>query len=350
MSSSKIDIAYDKFICTIRIKGGNMETAEIRQSVDKLIGSVWAFATLSYAVETGIPEHLNEPRTIHYVSERTGVPPILVERIFDVLAALNLIQRHGEMFIADKGLLPLVSSPFKNYFLANLRTSHFESRHFIDSANKPESTIGWNFTEPAILQSLGTVSGATIDSSLKEMMLRLDGLAPCLQASSARFLDVGIGVGAISITMCRALPNLHVVGLDPQDAPLAEARRNIAAAGFTNRIELRKLGVEDMTDKEAFDFAFFNQSFMPDDVVRRGLDNIWQALHPGGWLLVPAMSIPGIDLQAALSRLRDTLWGGGARVPSQVQAMMTDAGFTPVSIIERPGAGTAKAVVGQRPA
>ena len=326
-----------------------METPEVRQAVDRLIGSVWAFSTLSYAAETGILEHLNEPRTISYVSEHTGVPLILVERILDVLAALNLVQHQGEMFIADKGLLPLVSPPFKKYFLANLRASNFESRHFIDSSNKPASSVGWNFTEPAILQSLGTVSGTTIDSSLKEMMSRLDGLAPRLQASSARFLDIGIGVGAISTAMCRALPNLHVVGLDPQDAPLAEAQRNIAAAGFTNRIELRKQGVEDMTDKEAFDFAFFPQSFMPDDVVKHGLANVWQALHPGGWLLVPAMSIPGIDLPAALSRLHDTLWGGGARVPSQVQAMMIEAGFNPVIIFERPGAGTSKAIVGRRP-
>src|SRR5512139_2207433 len=113
-----------------------METSEVRQIVEKLTGSVWAFAALSYAVETGILEQLNEPRTTAYISERTGVTPILTERIFDVLASLNLVQRQGEMFIADKGLVPLVSLPGKNYFLANLRSSRFQSHYFVETSQK----------------------------------------------------------------------------------------------------------------------------------------------------------------------------------------------------------------------
>jgi predicted O-methyltransferase YrrM len=327
-----------------------METAEVRQAVERLSGSVWAFSALDYAAETGMLEQLSEPRTMAYVSERTGVTPILVERIFDVLASLNLVQRQGEMFTADKGLIPLVSPPGKNYFLASLRASHFQSYYFAETAQKPASSIGWNFTEPPILQSQGLISAAGMDSSLKQMVSRLDGLAARLQSSSARSLDIGVGVGALSIAVCRALPNLHVVGIDTQDAPLTEARRNIAAAGLADRIELRKQGIEDLTDKEVFDYVFFPQSFMPDAVVRRGLTNIWRALRPGGWLTVATMCIPGTDLQATLSRLRDTLWGGGGRVPSQVEAMMTDAGYASIRVSEVPGMPTFRGIVGRRPA
>lgn len=326
-----------------------METTEVRQVVERLTGPVWAFATLEYAVETGMLEHLNEPRTTVYISERTGVNPVLVERIFDVLASLNLVERQGEMFTADKGLIPLVSPPAKNYFLANLRTSHFQSHHFVETAQKPTSSIGWNFTEPSILQSMGLFSAAGMDSSFKQMM-SLDGLAARLESSSARVLDIGVGVAALSIALCRALLNLHVVGIDPLDAALVEARRNIAAAGLADRIELRKQGIEDLTDKEAFDYAFFPQQFMPDDVVRRGLTNVWRALRPGGWVTVTTTCILGTDLQATLSRLHDTLLGGCAHVAPQIEAIMTDAGFTSIRISEVPGMATIRGISGRRPA
>jgi precorrin-6B methylase 2 len=170
-----------------------------------------------------------------------------------------------------------------------------------------------------------------------------------LQTPSARFLDVGTGVGSIAIAACRFLPNLHVVGLEPQDAPLAEARRNITAAGLTDRIELRKQGIEGITDKETFDLAFLPQSFMSDDVVKRGLRDIFRALRPGGWVLVITICTQGMELQAALSRLRDTLWGGSARIPSQIQTMLSDAGFTSVNTYKLPLGATNNIITGQRP-
>jgi precorrin-6B methylase 2 len=170
-----------------------------------------------------------------------------------------------------------------------------------------------------------------------------------LQTPSARFLDVGTGVGAISIAACRFLPNLFAVGLEPQDAPLTEARRNISAAGLTDRIELRKQRIEDMADKEMFDLAFFPQSFMSYDVVKRGLLNIWRALRPGGWVLTSTICVPGVELQATLLRLRDTLWGGSCRIPSQVETMLSDAGFTSVSTFASSVAAYFNCVAGQRP-
>jgi predicted O-methyltransferase YrrM len=260
-----------------------------------------------------------------------------------------LARREGDIVTADKGLLPLVTAPAKTFFLANLKANYFESRDLIDSAKKPTMALGWNFTEPEILQSQGMASARLFDSILREEVPRLGDLASRLQAPSARFLDVGTGVGAISIAACRFLPNLHAVGLEPQDAPLAEARRNITAAGLADRIELRKQCVEDMADKEAFDLTFFPQAFMSDDGVKRGLQNIWRALRPGGWVLVATICVPGMELQATLSRLRDTLMGGGARIPSQVQAMMSDAGFTSLSTFASSVAVTVKCVAGQRP-
>ena len=85
------------------------------------------------------------------ISERSGVPIALVECIVDILVALNLARREGDIVAADKGLLLLLTLPVKTIFLGNLKSNYFESRHLIDSAKKPTMEFGWNFTEPEIL-------------------------------------------------------------------------------------------------------------------------------------------------------------------------------------------------------
>ncbi len=326
-----------------------METAEIQQIVGKLILNEWAYSTLCFASEKGIMEQLNEPRTLPYLSEHSGVPVSLVESILDILIALNLVQLKGDTYILDPGLLPMIKMPIKIFYLANLRSNDLECRDFIDSARKATLDLGWHHTEPEILQSQGWASATTISVMFIELFPKLGDLFSRLQSPSASFLDVGTGVGAIAITASRFLPNLHVVGLEPQDAPLLEARRNIAAAGLKDRIELRQQYVEDMEDEGKFDLAYFPQAFMPDDVVKRGLANIWRALRPGGWVVAVATCLPGMELRAAISRLTSTLMGGYARLPDQVQKLVSEANFTSLSTYTLSSTDILTVVAGQKP-
>jgi SAM-dependent methyltransferase len=323
-----------------------METTEVRQNIERLNGSIWAFSALCYAAEKGILQLLTEPRTLSYISERSSVPIFLAERILDMLVALKLASREEDVFVADKGLIPLILPPANSYFLASLRSNYLESRNLIESAKQPSVSPGWHYSDPEILQARGLSSASSVGSLVKELFPKLSGLVSRLQAPSARFLDIGTGVGAISIAACRALPNLHAVGIDNQQAPLAEARRNVAAAGLFDRIELRQQAIQDLEDKEAFDLAFFPQSFMPDDVVKAGLYKIFRALRPGGWIEVPTVCAPGMDLQAALSRLIDTLWGGNGRMSSQIEAMLKEIGY--ISVCNYALGATTSIVVGQR--
>jgi hypothetical protein len=54
------------------------------------------------------------------------------------------------------------------------------------------------------------------------------------------------------------------------------------------------------------------------------------------------------DFRAAFSRLRSTLWGGGARLPEQVAEAVTRSGFSDVRV--RPVGGTMQTVLARRPA
>ena len=63
--------------------------------------------------------------------------------------------------------------------------------------------------------------------------------------------------------MCRLFPTVRAVGLEPAQAPLALARRNVAGAGLEDRIELRGQRVEELADEEAFDVAWLPRASCP---------------------------------------------------------------------------------------
>jgi predicted ATPase len=79
------------------------------------------------------------------------------------------------------------------------------------------------------------------------------------------------------------LETIREYGLEPQDAPMAEARRNVTAANLGDRIELRAQRIEDLADREAFDLVWLPQVFLPREVLERGLRRALAALRPGGW-------------------------------------------------------------------
>jgi len=57
-------------------------------------------------------------------------------------------------------------------------------------------------------------------------------------ADDLKILDLGAGTALIPIELCRRAPNVRVVAVDAAEHMLAGARKNVAAAGLADRIEL----------------------------------------------------------------------------------------------------------------
>lgn len=322
-------------------------STEARRTIDDLSQSVWAFATLTAALEVGLLELLAEPQELEAISAHSGLDPSLAKGMLDVLVARGLARRDGQAFVAVPGLAPLLGPDAKEVLLAQLRSTDLQSRQLVDGARHGNLVAGWQHTDPMLLEAQGR-SGKGAIPAMVQAIGQNPELAARLGRPSASFLDVGVGVGVIAIELCRAFPTLRVVGLEPAAAPLALARRNVAAEDLADRIELRQQGVQDLQDREAFDLAFVAQVFIPDGAFEAGLANVWRALRPGGWLQMPVISATGDDLEAVLSRLRNVLWGGGARLPEQVAETARQVGFTGVQIVAPTPGGTLRAVVAQR--
>ncbi len=218
--------------------------------------------------------------------------------------------------------------------------------HAAAPLRSPESP-GWAFTDGEVLRGTGAAS-SRFPLTLKRFMSQHEGLSERLESSTASFLDVGVGVAAISISMARTWPNLKVVGIDPWEPSLSIARKNVAAANLSARIELRKQTVQSLEDREVFDLAFFPSFFIPAFVVEEALTRVHQSLRPGGWISFSLQSPGSSALTAALARLRTVSWGGHPWSVEEAESLLQGADYVQVQTLRGPSPSAGLRIIGRR--
>jgi Methyltransferase domain len=302
----------------------------VRQVVEGLADSAWGLAAVSACVEYGLVEQLADPESADALAEACGLPAEVIAGLLGVLVALGVVMRRGSLYAASPGAAE-ASATFPGVLHAFGR-AHLLQVHDLYQRGRDRrlGATGWRHTDPDLLQAQGSLSGAFAPGFEHVLLPRLTGLAARLAAPDACLLDVGAGVGAISIALCRRFPSLRCVALEPQDAPLALARGNVERVGLGARVELRRQRIEQLEDVERFDLAWLPVPFLAPDAVETALERTWGALRAGGWALVPNVDGNGDDLGSAVSRLRCALWGGAPLSDERLGAMLRRAGFTDI--------------------
>jgi len=283
-----------------------MSIDAIRAVVARLGSSAGALAAIGIA--------------LHALESGTSLDPQIQVQLDDVLDALGA---RDVILDADPARLGPV--------LAGIRGDFFLAAKLL--SGKPGQR-GWAHAETEILQAFGDVSAGFPAFLRSAIAPRLDGLLARLEAPEASFLDVGVGVAALSVEMARQWPSLHVVGIDPWPASLMIARENVRKAGFTTRIALREQAGENLSDIDEFDLAWVAGAFIPEPEISKVIERVRRALRPGGWLLL-AMASPGDDpLAAALARFRAALWGGSLLSASgDAEDVLTRSGLVAVRML-----------------
>ncbi len=320
----------------------------VGQLTAQLGGSVWAFAALRAAQETGLLALLVEPRDLTWLGMRTGLAPDLLLALLDVLGAVGLVSCEGASFVAAPGLIQLVDGPASQQFRENLRSVGTQSAALVVDAKAGTLAPGWRHTDPEALQAQGLATAPVFRLLAATVFPQLDGLLARLQAPDGAFLDVGSGVGGVAIILGQLYPHLRMVGLEPQAAPRQLAARNLAEAGLADRVEVRDQLVQDLVDEAAFDLVWLPQVFLPPAVFAVGLERSRVALRPGGWLLLVTLSLPGHELGPAVARLNNVLIGGSPLLPEQAADQARAAGFAEVQIFPGPPGTPMHFIVGRR--
>ncbi len=324
--------------------------AQERQRILELGASVWASSALAGALEAGILDELASPQTAAQISERTGASPGLIEAVLDVLTALDLVRVAGDTFVCTPGMSAYISGRRKEIVCADLRATHLQAAELVERFRAGgASAQGWRYSDPALLEAWGMRSVEPVPVWVERLFPVLEGLPEALKAPTARFLDVGTGVGHLAIAMCRQFPNLRVVGIDPFDTALTLAQRNVAEAGLVPRIDLRPEPVQNLADENCYDLAWVPVMFLPADVAARGIHRVRAALRPGGWAVLGSLATEGEGLQPAVLRLLSLLFGSGRMFPHHAVEMLGAAHYESIRVLPAAPGVPIRMIVGRCP-
>lgn len=190
-----------------------------------------------------------------------------------------------------------------------------------------DGQVGWSGRDLDVVRAQGRASAAAADMMV-EQLASMPGSRTALESGEARFLDVGVGVGAISARVCELFPGVTAVGIDVLPEVLAVAAEEVGGAEVGRRVELRHLDVADLEDEASFDLAWLPQPFVARPSFERGLVRVRAALRPDRWVVVP-VSVPLGEnaFERALSRHSAHVLGGGPISRYEAEGLVRRSGF-----------------------
>jgi ubiquinone/menaquinone biosynthesis C-methylase UbiE len=126
------------------------------------------------------------------------------------------------------------------------------------------------------------IAPAVVAVSVGDIQRLVDRAAP-----HSRILDVGCGGGQHVVSVAQTRPDLQLVALDLSHVFLRHAHKRAREAGVEARVQLVHGTATALPfPDEAFDHVYSTGSIKHWVDLKRGLDECWRVLKPGGQLLV----------------------------------------------------------------
>ena len=84
--------------------------------------------------------------------------------------------------------------------------------------------------------------------------------------SPCRILDIGTGTGLIALMMAQRYPQAKVTAIDIDDGAVRQAKENVSASPFADRINVIKADVLTIEEEEKYDSIVCNPPFFEDSL------------------------------------------------------------------------------------
>jgi SAM-dependent methyltransferase len=251
----------------------------------------------------------------------------------DVVDAQLLVSAGAITRVRDDTFQLAVDDPMYSNPQALANWAQYLLRRALQHAT--DQNMVWASEDPETILSFGRASGRGADVIADLLLPQLPAVAATFAAGRASFLDVGVGVGAISIRLVQRFPGTRAVGLDVLPDVLNLAKAEVAQSGVSESIELRLQSVSELRDQDQYDLAWVPQPFIPRPAFLDGIHNVFRALKPGAAMILP-VAIPAQASEFARARAVHSacLAGGSAITGSELVEILHAAGL--IDLAEHP--------------
>jgi DNA-binding HxlR family transcriptional regulator len=311
------------------------------QSVLWMIRGQWVSLAVRAATQLGLPDALDEPRTLDDLAASLGADAPTLERLLRVLEGLGLVGRVGERYTAT----PLGDT---------LRADHPSGmRSLALMQSEPASLAAWGSLADAV-RSGGAVFESVNGVSMWDFIAADPERAAQFNAAMARrgaaqadairsggdladvqtIVDVGGGKGGMLIALLAKEPRLNAVVADLGHVA-ADADKAFAAAGLSDRA--RGVATDFFQSVPTGGDAYVLSNVLhdwPDDDCVRILRNVRAAMSPRGrlWIVEMVLGSPGrtpheehdlhlVDLHMLV------MFGARERTAAEYGGLLERAGF-----------------------
>lgn len=180
-----------------------------------------------------------------------------------------------------------------------------------------------------------------------EALAALPNLVSRLVAGG-RVLDVHCGSGRWLVAMAQRFPALTLVGIEAEPDSIGRARELVEDSGLATRIRIEEVERTAVTRPGRFDLVYYQYAlhFLPDPAA--SLRASWDALEPGGTLLVLDWLLPSDPeemrtIQGELIagvHLDEVFMGAGLGDVATYRRWFADAGIPAPEVINLPSGAT----------
>ena len=242
-----------------------MDKERIRTFADTVYGGMAGAMTMGMAyigVHKGIFQAMSGkgPLTADEVVAATGLQPRYVEEWLRGMTAAGYLDYDTT---AEKFTLPDEHA----YLLASEGTDHFMGGlfHFapvllgvapkVAAAFEHGGGVKFEDFGPDCVTALDLINSGQYEQRMASYWLpQIPDVVEKLEAGG-RVLDVGCGVGRVSATIAKAFPNSTVVGLDPDEESIRQARQAAQSAGLGPHVEFVATTTGQYEPAENFDLV-----------------------------------------------------------------------------------------------
>ncbi len=299
-----------------------------QETLQLLSDSVWIFSAFTIMAESGGFAALKNRIEIPDLAKITAIPSGILEQMLKIFHKTGFVIQHGPSYELSSDFFAVIETQGMDKIIAQQQVTFGKINDLILTARAKRMQVGWQFEDDIILQAQGQLSELVATDFIPPG----SDVQKALMAPEAIFLDVGAGVAKITLKLCEIYPQLRCVALEPANKPHQLAQKNITHSSYSNRIELRKIGVEALQDIHLFDVVWIAQGFIPAKALIAGLPAVKKAMKKGAILLTYAIANDKENLANCVKNFSASLYGE-VRTVIDMTKILQDAGFAEVKII-----------------